>query len=97
PRAASSRSLDPLRCQVVRVIRQVLRAAVGDEHQVLQPAAAEPRAVKARLDCDHVARDELLAGSEAEAGLLVELEADAVPEAVDGARRWTRRPRSRAR
>ena len=45
--------------EVVRKVRQVLGAVLGDEHEVLEPAAAEALAVEARLERDHVAGDEL--------------------------------------
>src|ERR687887_142852 len=47
--------------QVVRVLREVLRALRGDENEALEPAAAEALAVEARLDGDHVSRDQLAA------------------------------------
>src|SRR5205814_8911282 len=73
------------RAQVVRVGRQVLDAVLGDEHEVLEAAAAEPPLVEARLDRDDVAGDHRVPRGEAEARLLVQVEADAVPEAVDEA------------
>src|SRR5437588_1857918 len=72
--------------QVVRVFREVLGPVRRDEHEVLEPAAAEAAAVEAGLDRDDVAREELLADL-AERRLLVHLEpypvAEAVEEAVD--------------
>src|SRR5215510_1887318 len=67
--------------EVVRVVRENLAAVVGDEHQVLEPAAAVAVAVEAGLDRDHVARNELPGGA-AERRLLVHLEPDAVAERV---------------
>src|SRR5207245_7345777 len=61
PRAASSRSsaVSPwtwsLRLEVVRVLRQVLGAVRGHEHEVLQPYAAVALPVAAGFDGDHVA------------------------------------------
>src|SRR5436190_19519726 len=70
-----------LRREVVRVIGEDLRAVLGDVHEILEAAAAVAVAVEARLDRDHVARDEL-AGASAESRLLVYLEPDAVAERV---------------
>ena len=52
--------------------------------QVLEPAAAETLAVEAGLDGEHVAGDDLLSNPP-EAGELVHLESDAVPETVEEA------------
>src|SRR5262245_41463235 len=70
-----------LRLEVVRVVRQDLAAAFGDEHEVLEAAAAVAVPVEPRLDRNHVARAEL-AGRAAEGRLLVNLEAHAVAERV---------------
>src|SRR5229473_1567426 len=69
-------SVTASRCQVVRVVREVLGAGLGDEHEVLEPAAAEAGPVEAGLDRDHVARDERIAARGAHARLLVHLEPD---------------------
>ena len=61
PRGAACRSsaglgsTSVLRLEVVRVLRQVLGAVVGDEHEVLEPHAAVALPVEARLDRDDVA------------------------------------------
>src|SRR5262249_21488372 len=73
-----------LRLQVVRVRRQGLGPVVGDEDEILEPAAAVAASVEPGLESDHVAVDEV-AGIAAQPGLLVNLEADAVPEAVEEA------------
>src|SRR5215211_9250623 len=75
-------ALKRLRLQVVREVRQVLGAVLGDEHEVLEPDAAEALPVETGLERDHVAGDELLFADQAHARLLVHLEANAVPEAV---------------
>src|ERR687891_686245 len=49
--------------QVVRELGQILAAVVRDEHEVLQPHAAEAAAVRSRLDREHVAGDEPVARS----------------------------------
>src|SRR5262245_2455167 len=74
-----------LRRELVRELRQRLAAVVGDEHEVLQPAAAEAGAVEPRLDREHVTGDELVVAGHAEHRLLVHLEADAVAERVEEA------------
>ena len=50
-----------LRFQVVRMARQPLTAILRDEHEVLEPDAAEALAVRARLDREDVAGDERVA------------------------------------
>src|SRR5690349_9274271 len=80
-----TRDYAALRRQVVRVVGQVLRPVRRDEHEVLEADAAVARAVEARLDGDDVARAERRLGDQPEAGLLVHLEADAVPEPVEEA------------
>src|SRR3954451_9061318 len=70
-----------LRLEVVRVVREDLAAVGGDEHQVLETAAAVAVPVDPGLDGDDVPRDEL-AGRATQRGLLVDLEADAVAERV---------------
>src|SRR4051812_21985336 len=72
----------PLWREVVREVRQHLAAVRGDEHEILQAAAAPAGAVEPGLDGDDVARDEL-ARRAPEPGLLVHLEPDAVAEAVE--------------
>ena len=47
-----------LRLEVVRVLRQVLRAVVGDEDEILEAAAAPAPAVEARLERHDVAREQ---------------------------------------
>ena len=62
--------------------RQRLAAVLGDQQQVLEAHAADALdALDARLDRDHVSRDERVAAGEPEAGRLVHLEADPVAEA----------------
>src|SRR5215204_1727208 len=70
--------------ELVRKIRQCLAAVVGDEHEVLEPDAAVALAVAAGLERDHVARLQRVAPA-AEAGPLVDVEPDAVAEAVEEA------------
>src|SRR5579885_3168322 len=71
--------------QVVRVPRQVLGAARGDEEEVLEPHAAEAGPVEAGLGGDDVARAQGVLRRQPEARLLVDLEADAVAEPVEEA------------
>src|SRR5437016_4382740 len=80
-------SLESIRLgfEVVRVLREVLGARLGDEDVVLEPHTAVPLPVETRLDRDAVAGDELLVGDEPETRRLVDLEADAVAEAVEEA------------
>src|SRR5438132_4350760 len=68
--------------QIVRVVRQQLGAVIRDEHEILEPAAAETVPVEPGLERDHVALDELARVS-AQPGLLVHFESDAVTEAVE--------------
>src|SRR5437016_5713989 len=73
--------------------RQVLRAALAQRHQVLEPhAEADPGIVEPRLEGEDVAaaEDPFLAGMAAERGVLVQLETDPVAEAVDIAARRAR-------
>src|SRR5689334_3534965 len=81
PPRGSSRWRATLRLEVVRVVRQHLGPVLGHEHEVLEAAAAVTVAVEARLDRDHVARDEL-AGRPAERRLFVDLQPDPVAERV---------------
>ena len=67
--------------ETVREVGQDLAAVVRDEHQILDANAAPPAPVEARLERDHVADDELVADA-AHARRLVDLEPDAVAEAV---------------
>src|SRR4051794_7064946 len=67
--------------EVVRVVRENFAPILGDEHEVLEPAAAVAVAIQARLDRDHVACDEL-AGASAEPGFLVYLEPHSMAERV---------------
>ena len=56
--SASTASRSPAGCtcsEVVREVRQDLAAVLGDDHQVLEPAAAVALAVAAGLERDHVA------------------------------------------
>ena len=78
--------------RLVREARQRLGAVLGDEHEVLEAAAAEARAVEARLDREHVAGDELVVAGHAEHRLLVHLEPDAVAERVEEAVSRASRP-----
>src|SRR3954447_23403233 len=68
--------------QVVREIGQDLVTVLGEEHEILQAAAAEAPPVAAGLDRDDVAGDEIVAHP-AHEGALVDLEADTVPEPVE--------------
>src|SRR5262245_49246422 len=47
--------------ELVREIGEALVAVLRDEHDVLEPAAAETLAIEGGLDGDHVAGDELVA------------------------------------
>src|SRR5438067_13080390 len=78
-------SVTASRCEVVRVVREVLGAVLGHEHEILEPATSEARPVEARLGGDHVAGDERVPARGAHARLLVHLETDPVPETVDEA------------
>src|SRR6185437_3124690 len=49
---------NPLRLEVVRVLRHDLDTVVGDDRDVLEPHAADALPVEARLEGDHVAGDE---------------------------------------
>src|SRR5436305_8653635 len=69
--------------QAVRESRKRLAAVAGHEQQVLQANAAEALAVGPRLDRDDIARDELCRPAATEVGLLVDLQPDAVAEAVE--------------
>src|SRR5882762_4087295 len=73
------------RLQVVRVLRQVLRPVLRDEHEVLEADTSVALAVAPGLDRDHVAGLQRQLRSEAHAGLLVHLEPDAVTEPVEEA------------
>src|SRR3954452_9814383 len=68
--------------QVVREIRQDLASSFGHDDEVLEPAAAEPAPVAARLERDDVAHEQLVADP-AEVRALVDLEADTVAEPVE--------------
>ena len=81
--------------EIVWKSRQVLGAVLGDEHEILEPDAAEARPVAARLDRDHVAAPRAArCRRKARARLLVHLEPDAVAERVEEAvlERLARRP-----
>src|ERR1700693_4325871 len=78
-------SVTASRGQVVRIVREVLCSVLRDEHEVLEPAAAEAGLVEAGLDGDHVAGHQRVAARGAHARLLVDLEPDSVPEPVDEA------------
>src|SRR6185312_6247907 len=69
-----NRSAMRLRREVVRVPRDELGPVVGDDEDVLETDAAEAGAIEARLERDHVAGDEVVAGAR-EIRLLVHLEA----------------------
>src|SRR5439155_9506063 len=85
--------------EVVRVVREDFGAALGYEDDVLEPHAAVSGAVQPGLDGDDVADHELLVGRDAEAGRLVDLEADTVAEPVEKpvGERLARRLRPRSR
>src|SRR6185436_20730088 len=68
--------------QVVREVGQDLVAVLGDEHEILQTAAAEAAPIAPRLDRDDVAGDEIIAYP-AHVRPLVDLQADPVPEPVE--------------
>src|SRR5689334_4077941 len=78
PRSSRSRA----RLQVVREVRQVLVAVVGDEDEILEPYAPVALAVEPRLDRDDIAGDEIVVHA-AHVRPLVHVEADAVPEPVE--------------
>src|SRR5207248_1403232 len=73
------------RSEVVRVVREILGTVLGDEDEVLEAAAAEPRVVEPGLDRHDVSGHERVATCEAHARLLVHLQPDAVAEAVEEA------------
>src|SRR5947207_1680326 len=75
----------PQRREVVRIVREVLGAGRRDEDIVLEADTAVPLPVEARLDRDAVAGDELLVAELADTRRLVDLEADAVAEAMEEA------------
>src|SRR5262249_40639300 len=83
PRRAACRSGS--RFEVVGVVREVLGAVLGDEHEVLEAAAAEAGVVEAGFDGDDVAGDERVTARHSHPRLLVHLQPDAVPEAVNEA------------
>ena len=62
---------------------RTLAAVVGDEHEVLEPAAAEALAVEARLDGEHIAGDELARPVRPSPGCSCTSRPDAVAEAVE--------------
>src|SRR5215216_2039173 len=62
-RGTSCRSCSRSRLEVVRVLREVLTAVVGHEHEVFEPATAPAAAVEAGFERDDVAREQLLAGA----------------------------------
>src|SRR5262245_30502518 len=72
-----------LRRQVVWEPRELLGAVLGDDDEVLEPAAAEAGAVQARLEREHLAAQQLLVPDHPEHGELVHVEADAVAERVE--------------
>src|SRR5215211_7681287 len=78
-------ALKRLRLQVVREVREVLGAVLGDEHEVLEPAAAEALAVEAGLERHHVTGHELRDAAASEVRRLVHLEPDTVAETVEEA------------
>src|SRR3954468_9839791 len=61
PPAAWCRSRS--RLQLVRVVGDHFGAGLGDEQDVLEADAAHAGAVEARLERDHVALDEIVAGA----------------------------------
>src|SRR6266852_2745006 len=74
-----------LQRQVVGKLGQVLGPVLCDEHEVLEPAAAEAGPVEAGLDGDDVPRDELVLAQQAHRRILVHFEPDAVAEPVEEA------------
>ena len=68
---------------VLRHGAEVFDAGLGDEHKVLDADAADVVVVQAGFDGDHVAGLEQLEIARGEAGLFVDLEPDAVSEAVE--------------
>src|SRR5262245_55261934 len=79
------RELTPARrsgLEVVRVVRERLRAALGHEHEVLEPAAAPAAAVEPGLERDDVSGQQFVACAR-QARLLVNVEADAGAERVE--------------
>src|SRR5438105_2567228 len=68
--------------QLLRQPAQDVVALVGHDHQVLDPYPEATREVDARLDRDHVAGEQRPVRALGQAGALVDLDADPVPEAV---------------
>src|SRR5436190_6484134 len=68
--------------ELFREAEQDLGAVVGDDDQVLDPDAAPPLEVDARLDRDHVALRERVGRRLRQPRRLVDVDADAVPEPV---------------
>src|SRR6202042_178004 len=69
--------------QVVREVGQILGAVLGHEHEILEPDATVALPVEPRLDRDDVAHLQFVLRGEAQTGLLVYLEPDAVTESVE--------------
>ena len=69
--------------QIVRVVGEVLEAVLRDDEEILEAAAAEAGPVEPGLDRDDVSGDERRTRRDAHAGILVHLEPDTVPEAVE--------------
>ena len=68
---------------VLRHGAEVFHAGVGDEHEVLDADAADLVVVQAGFDRDDVSGLEQLKIARGEPGLFVDLQSDAVPEAVE--------------
>src|SRR4030095_381902 len=60
-RGTACRSCQPLRLEVVRVLREVLGAALGDYDEVLETATAPATPVEARLERHDIAGEQPLA------------------------------------
>ena len=69
--------------QILRKAREHLRAALADDDEVFDPHAALAREVDARLHGDDVSSDERVRGLRVEDRLLVHVEPDPVPDAVE--------------
>ena len=68
--------------QILRERAEIAVAVLGDDDEVLDAHAEPLRHVDAGLDRHHVAREQLVLGARAEARPLVDLDPDAVADAV---------------
>src|SRR2546426_8951874 len=78
----SSAAYSFLRLEVVRVVGEILGTVLRDEDEILESTTAPATAVETGLEGDDIALDELLPDPR-QTRLLVDLEADPVPERVE--------------